>query len=131
MRFWDLEYLVYIEGWTAAQQAEALEWSVGKIARLSFHSFLRVRFPSSPMEPLPLACWLFSVGSNLRRVQVTLSSRSEHPFSSGEPSGRDATAPLTRPLHLISGSLLSCLPPPSPSPHLTVINDPQLPGPPC
>lgn len=47
-----MEYLVYIEELTTAQQAEVLEWSVGKRAQLPFHSFLRVRFPSSPMKPL-------------------------------------------------------------------------------
>lgn len=76
-RFRDLEYLVYIEEWTAAQRAGVLEWSVGKRAQLPFHSFRRLRFPSSPMKPLqdrlrPVGFSL-AVGSELRWVQLLLS----------------------------------------------------------
>lgn len=44
-KFCDSKYLVYIEKWTAAQQARVVVWNVGK--ELPSHSFLHIPFPSS------------------------------------------------------------------------------------
>lgn len=86
--------------------------------------------PDGTAAASPLPCWVFSV-CGLKTplgpgaAHLTPNSLTEHPFPRERP--RISSSDEVAPSHLWLIAVMSA----PPHPHLTVINDPQLPGPPC